>query len=223
MAEGDAAVARTSGTDQDTEDEVVSSARLETLSDGVFAIAATLLVLDLKVPDAGNGNLLHQLFTGHSMVEYAAYAVSFMIIGVTWLNHHSIFRQVEYVDRTMTMINLLLLLVISFLPFPTEVLAKYISTGGSNAHAAAFFYSLVMAVMSVLWAALWWHCTRDGGARLTHPMTAEQVRKSRWNFSSSLLIYVPLLGVAFISAPLTLLLQAVLVAYYALDPLRQSH
>jgi uncharacterized membrane protein len=209
-------------TDQDTAGEVVSSARLETLSDGVFAIAATLLVLDLKVPNAGNGALLHHLFARQSLIEYAAYAVSFLIIGVTWLNHHSIFRQVASVDRTMTMINLLLLLTISFLPFPTQVLAKYINTGGFNAHAAAFFYSLVMAVMSVLWAALWWHCTRDGGARLTHQMTTEQVRKSRWQFSSALLIYIPLLGVAFLSAALTLILQAALATYYALDPLRQS-
>jgi uncharacterized membrane protein len=216
MAEGDIQ------TDQDLEGEVVSSARLETLSDGVFAIAATLLVLDLKVPDSGPGDLLHSLFTGHALIEYSAYAVSFLIIGVTWMNHHSIFRQVEYVDRTMTMLNLLLLLVISFLPYPTEVLAKYINTGGSNAHASAFFYSLVMAVMSVLWAALWWHCTRDNGARLTHSMTDEQVRKSRIQFSSSLFVYFPLLGVAFISAPLDLVLQAVLVSYYALDPLRRG-
>jgi uncharacterized membrane protein len=209
-------------TDEDLEGEVVSSARLETLSDGVFAIAATLLVLDLKVPDSGHGDLLHQLFTGHALIEYAAYAVSFLIIGVTWMNHHSVFRQVKYVDRTMTMLNLLLLLVISFLPFPTEVLAKYINTGGPNAHASAFFYSLVSAVMSLLWTALWWHCTRGNGARLTRPMTDEQVRRSRIQFSGGLVVYLPLLGVAFISAPLTLILQAILAIYYALDPLRQS-
>lgn len=209
-------------TDRDVPGEVVSSGRLETLSDGVFAIAATLLVLDLKVPEVGDGDLLHHLFTGHALIEYAAYAVSFVIIGITWLNHHSIFRQVVYVDRAMTMLNLLLLLSISFLPFPTEVLAKYINTGGSNAHAAAFFYSLVMAVMSVLWAALWWHCTRNNGIRLTRRMNDEEVRRSRIQFSSAVLIYIPLLGVAFISAPLTLILQAVLAAYYALDPLRRG-
>jgi uncharacterized membrane protein len=209
-------------TDADIGGEVVSSARLETFSDGVFAIAATLLVLDLRVPDDRNGSLLHQLFTGHQLIEYAAYVVSFVIIGITWLNHHSVFRQVARVDRTMTIINLLLLLTIAFLPFPTEVLAKYINAGDSDAHAAAFFYSLVMAVMSVLWATLWWHCTRDRGARLAHGMDAEAVHRSRLQFSSSLLVYIPLLGVAFISAPLTLVLQAVLAGYYALDPLRRG-
>jgi uncharacterized membrane protein len=206
----------------DTDGEVVSSARLETFSDGVFAIAATLLVLDLRVPSsATSGSLLHRLFTGHELIEYAAYAVSFVIIGITWLNHHSVFRQVARVDRTMTLLNLLLLLTISFLPFPTRVLAEYVNTGGSNAHAAAFFYCLVMAVMAVLWASLWWHCTRDGGARLLRPMDPATVRKSRMQFSSSVVVYVALLGIAFVSAGLTLLLQAVLAAYYALDPLRR--
>jgi uncharacterized membrane protein len=202
--------------------EVVTTARLETFSDGIFAIAATLLVLDLHVPlGVRNGRLLHELFTGHQLAEYAAYAVSFLIIGITWLNHHSVFRQVERVDRTVTLLNLLLLATIAILPFPTQVLAEYLNTGGSNAHAAAFFYSLVMAVMSLLWASLWWYVTSNGCALLNNKMDDVAVRKSRLQFSGGVLLYVPLLGLSFVSAGLTLGLQAALAAYYALDPLRR--
>jgi uncharacterized membrane protein len=204
------------------EREIVTTARLETFSDGVFAIAATLLVIDLHLPaTVSHGRLLHTLFTGHQLAEYAAYAVSFFIIGITWLNHHSVFRQVREVDRSMTVINLLLLLVIAFLPFPTRVLAEYLNTGGANAHAAAFFYSLVMAVMSVLWASLWWHCTTNECALLEHRMTPDEVRRSRFQFSGGVLLYLPMLGLSFVSAGLTLGLQAALALYYALDPLRR--
>ncbi len=203
--------------------EVVTTTRLETFSDGVFAIAATLLVLDLHLPSGVRpGGLMHALFTAHQLAEYAAYAVSFFVIGITWLNHHSVFRQVREVDRTTTIINLLLLLVIAFLPFPTQVLAEYLNTGGRNAHAAAFFYSLDMAVMSLLWASLWWHCTSNGCQLLRTKMAAEAVRRSRLQFTGGVLLYLPMLALAFVSAGLTLALQAALALYYALDPLRRS-
>jgi uncharacterized membrane protein len=114
-----------------------------------------------------------------------------------------------------------LLLVIAFLPFPTHVLATYLNTGGANAHAAAFFYSLVMAVMSLLWASLWWYCTGNGCALLERRMTADEVRRSRLQFSGGVLLYLPMLGLAFLSPGLTLGLQAALALYYALDPLRR--
>lgn len=204
-------------------DEVVSTGRLEAFSDGVFAIAATLLVLDIvSPPDVGNSRLLHALFSHPLLSEYAAFVVSFLIIGITWINHHSLFRQVARVDRRLMLLNLLLLLVISFLPFPTRVLAEYLTTGGSNAHAAAFFYSLAMAIMAVLYAAIWWHATANGGQLLKRPMDPAGVRRSRRQFSAGVLFYLPALGLAWLSAELTLALQAALAIYYALDPLRSQ-
>lgn len=222
MADVGAGAAKAADIEEPGAREVVTTARLETFSDGIFAIAATLLVLDLHVPTGvHSGGLMHKLFTGHELAEYAAYAVSFLIIGITWLNHHSVFRQVERVDRTVTLLNLLLLATIAVLPFPTQVLAEYLNTGGSNAHAAAFFYSLVMAVMSLLWASLWWYVTSNGCALLSNKMNEDAVKKSRMQFSGGVLLYVPLLGLSFVSAGLTLGLQAALAAYYALDPLRR--
>jgi uncharacterized membrane protein len=202
--------------------EPVSTGRLEAFSDGVFAIAATLLVLDVATPArVGDGRLLHALFSSGEVSEYAAYVVSFLIIGITWINHHSLFRQVARIDRRLMILNLLLLLDLAFLPFPTRVLAEYLTAGGSNAHAAAFFYSAAMAIMALLYTAIWWHVSADGGRLLKHPMDAAAVRRSRRQFSAGILFYLPALGLAFVSAELTLIVQGALAIYYAFDPLRR--
>jgi uncharacterized membrane protein len=207
---------------ESADDEPISTGRLETFSDGVFAIAATLLVLDLANPShVPHDGLLDALFARGELAEYAAFVVSFLIIGITWINHHSLFRQVARVDRRLMLLNLLLLLDLSFLPFPTRVLAEYLTAGGSNAHAAAFFYSLAMAIMALLYSAIWWHVSANGGALLKHPMDAATVRRSRRAFSGGVLLYLPALGLAWVSAELTLALQAALAIYYALDPLRK--
>jgi uncharacterized membrane protein len=204
----------------DNQGEPVTTGRLEAFSDGVFAIAATLLVLDLATPKA-DSHLSHALFNQHEISEYAAFAVSFLVIGITWINHHSLFRQVAHVDRRIMVLNLLLLLDISFLPFPTRVLAEALPDGGANAHFAAFFYSVPMLVMAGLYSAIWWHVTSDNGRLLTRPMSDEQVRRSRRNFSFGALFYVPALGLAFLSAELTLALEGALALYYAFDPLER--
>lgn len=202
----------------------MSAGRLEAFSDGVFAIAATLLVLDLGTPsdDPGHANVLHQLFTGHALSEYAAYGVSFLIIGITWINHHSIFSQVRRVDRRLTILNLLLLMALSFTPFSTRVLAKFLTNGGADAHGAAFFYSVNIFLCGFLYASIWWHVTAHNGALATQPMDEETVRKTRLQFGVGNIPYLCTLGLSFISAPVTLAVHAVVAIYYALDPLRSS-
>ena len=122
------------------------TARLETFSDGVFAIAATLLILELKLD--GHGSVTHQLL--HLWPSYAAYAISFVTIGIMWINHHTIFRQVARVDRTFLAINVLFLMVIAFIPFPTHVLAAHLH---HDAKAAAFFYGLTSIAMAAMFGA----------------------------------------------------------------------
>jgi hypothetical protein len=99
--------------------------RLEAFSDGVFAIAITLLVLEIAVPhvehDASLTNALLDLWP-----SYFGYAVSFITIGVMWINHHHMFKDIERVDHGLLALNLLLLICISFVPFPTAVLAEYV-------------------------------------------------------------------------------------------------
>src|SRR5262245_64468630 len=98
---------------------LTSSARLEAFSDAIFAIAATLLVLDLAVPAreaSPDGHLAREL--AHQWPAYFAYLVSFLVIGIIWVNHHTVFAKVRFVDRTVLFVNLALLLIVSALPFP---------------------------------------------------------------------------------------------------------
>src|SRR4051794_19079406 len=98
--------------------------RVEAFSDGVFAIAITLLVLDVRVPeDLEHGGLWRAL--GHIWPSYAGYAVSFFAIGIMWVNHHDLFSTVARVDRRLLFLNLAILGLIGFLPFPTAILARF--------------------------------------------------------------------------------------------------
>jgi uncharacterized membrane protein len=198
----------------------MSTTRLETFSDGVFAIAATLLVLEVAYPDQ-HGTVLHQLFSSTEVSEYAAYIVSFLIIGITWINHHSLFSQVARVDRRLTILNLFLLMMLAFTPFPTRVLAENLTKGGADAHGAAFFYSLSILMCGLLYAAVWWHASSNHGALLKTPMDDATVWQTRRQFGIGNLFYLATLGLSFISAPVTLGFHGAVAIYYAFDPLRR--
>src|ERR1700735_5793616 len=94
----------------------MDSRRAEAFSDGVFAIAITLLVLDLRLPGAGpeHDTLIHQLL--HAWPQYFAYVVSFLTIGIMWMNHHTIFANITRVDRPLPVLHLLLLLGVGACP-----------------------------------------------------------------------------------------------------------
>src|SRR5579864_3823202 len=109
-----------------------STARLEAFSDGVFAVAATLLVLNLGL--SGGGTLAHQL--GHEWPHYATYVVSFLTIGIIWMNHHAQFDRIARADRTLMVLNLVLLMFVTVIPFPTGLLAGHLG-GGSDQEVAA--------------------------------------------------------------------------------------
>src|ERR1700738_2952982 len=135
----------------------MNTGRLEAFSDGVFAVAATLLVFDLHVPDVTSGlgtALLAQ------WPSYLTYVTSFGTIGIIWVNHHSLFARVRRVDRPLLFLNLLLLMTVSVIPFPTALLGRY-ATAGDDGHLASALYGLVMVLMSLAFTALWWHVTRD--------------------------------------------------------------
>ncbi|WP_162850650.1 TMEM175 family protein [Amnibacterium kyonggiense] len=133
-----------------------SSGRVEAFSDGVFAIAITLLVLDLRVPEHEPGELLPSL--GSIWPSYLAYIAAFLSIGVVWLNHHAVFSRVQSVDRGVLGTNLLLLLLTSVLPFPTSVLADAIRAGSLvDQRVAIGLYGLVSAATTVPWLLLYHH------------------------------------------------------------------
>jgi uncharacterized membrane protein len=99
-----------------------SSSRLEAFSDGVISIAATLLVLEIAVPESGFDDLWQAI--GDQWPSYLAYTTSFFTIGALWTAHHGLFRRLESADARMLHLNLLLLWVVAFLPFPTKLAAE---------------------------------------------------------------------------------------------------
>jgi uncharacterized membrane protein len=199
----------------------LTPARLESFSDGVLSIAATLLVLDLRVPDASS-NLAAALAAQWS--SYATYIVSFLTIGIIWVNHHSLFAHVRHVDRRLLFLNLLLLLVVSAIPFPTSVLGRYIG-GGDQSHIAAAVYGAVMVVMSIAFSALWRHVTSDGRL-LGAYLDPERARHDSLLFSAGLLGYVLGVGLSFLSAELALAVYALVALFYVfpwLPEAKSSH
>lgn len=131
----------------------MGSERLEFFSDGILAIAITLLVIEIRIPSvpgAQLGGALRQLWPA-----YLAYALSFCTIGLVWLAHHSMFRRIGSVDRLLSMINLLLMLCVAFLPFSTAVLARYSWSSSGGSSVAVELYSLNMVAIGLVFLAMW--------------------------------------------------------------------
>lgn len=192
----------------------MTPARTEAFSDGVFSIAATLLVLDLKVPVA-NGDLTARLL--HAWPSYASYVVSFMTIGIIWINHHVIFGQLRRIDRTLQVLNLLLLLVVALTPFPTAVLGAYLEAGHDQAAAGAM-YGLAMTAMGAtfgtVWAYVLWH-----DALRSSVIPPARKRTLLLRFAVGTPVYAAAIGLAFVSAKISLLIYAALAVYYLIAPI----
>jgi len=132
--------------------------RVEAFSDGVMAIAITLLVLELKVPpstELGEDGLLGALL--RRWPSYVAYLAAFLTIGIIWLNHHTLVAKIARFDARLHWLNLLLLLGVATLPFPTALLADYVGEGGPNASVAAAAYGLLATLMALPWGFIWRH------------------------------------------------------------------
>lgn len=163
--------------------------RLETFSDGVFAIAATLLVLELSVgsgPDLG-----HDLV--HIWPAYLAYVTSFLTIGIIWMNHHHTVSFIGRIDRTFLFVNNLLLLTVAFLPFPTGLVGDNLR--GAGEQAAALAYAGTLVVMAILHQ-LWWQYARRNRrliADATPDSALRAVDRAYWPG-------VPMYGVVFVVA-----------------------
>jgi uncharacterized membrane protein len=192
----------------------VSKQRLEALSDGVFAIAITLLVLTIAQP--GDYNHLAQQLADR-WPGFAAYVVSFAVIGIMWFNHHSIFAHFERVDRGLVYLNLALLMTVVFIPYPTGIFGQALQKG-QGAQTAAVFYSAVMAINAYAWSALWVYASR--GRRLLSPHFPEAQRGiATVLFTVGGALYTITVAIAFISASACLAFHALLAVYYALDPI----
>lgn len=131
--------------------------RFEAFSDAVFAIAVTLLVLNFRIPDlprtAGDGEIIRRLLS--LWPDFLGYVTSFIVIGVLWVNHHALFLFLRRVDRYSLVINLMLLMCVAFIPFPTALIARY---GGIVP--VVILFGLTMTLTGILFSALWFYAVR---------------------------------------------------------------
>jgi len=195
----------------------VDTGRVEAFSDGVFAVAITLLVLDLNVagpPRATNGSLAAQL--GHLWPNYAAYVVSFLVIGILWVNHHALFAKIGRTDRPLLFLNLLLLMAVALLPFPTRTLAVYLRHGSSwDARVAAALYSAVMWGVGLAFTGIYLWAGRGG--LLHESVEVDEHRSAFRQFGLGSFAYPVIIGLAFVNAEVALLGHFVLAVFYVVD------
>jgi uncharacterized membrane protein len=209
----------------------VDSRRAESFSDGVFAVAITVLIFNLL--PIGRAHLSYRVL-GEAWPQYAAYTVSFLTIGIMWMNHHTLFGHVRLIDRPLLVLNLLLLMGIVAIPFPTALVAEHL-TGPDRAGgaAAAAIYGAVMIVISLCYNAIWEYLVRHAealGSSSTRQMLRDAIpgfgrgpalsRIPRW--ALGLIGYLAgVLLAAFVSAAASLAVYAALAVWYLFDHLPQ--
>jgi uncharacterized membrane protein len=198
-----------------------STDRLLVLSDGLFAIAITLLVLDLKVPKVEAGVMLpsvHQIGMAFlaQWPTYFAYLMSFLNIGVLWNNHVTAFRYIRRCDHTLTMLNLLLMLCISVNPFITSLLAEYLVLSPAHREVAMLIFSGTWFVTAVFFNILWFYAAKDRRLLdLRISASHYQDVSNRYKYGPAVYLGIFLLSVVGLPV-VSLVLSAVLSLFYAL-------
>ena len=160
---------------------------------------------------------------GDESSQIVMFFISFVVIGIMWLNHHTIFSHLGHIDRGLFYLNLALLMTIVFLPYPTGVFGEALRRG-VGARTAAVFYTAVMAINALLWVCLWLYASV--GRRLLRPEFPESQRAAATLlFIAGAFVYTASIGVAFINPTLCLAVQGGLAVYYAFDPIsrRTAH
>jgi uncharacterized membrane protein len=193
----------------------VDTGRLEAFSDGVFAVAITLLALDLAIggPSRDHPSLAAQL--ADHWPSFVAYAISFATIGIIWVNHHTLLKNFAKIDRALLFVNLLLLFFVASIPFATSTIAAYLRAGSANASLAAAIYQGVFEGMSISFTLLFWWAIKRG--HLYVALTPQQARQAATRFGIGNLGYIAGIGIAFASAPASLALSGLVAVYYIFE------
>ncbi|TMD54889.1 MAG: DUF1211 domain-containing protein [Chloroflexi bacterium] len=198
----------------------MSKNRVEAFSDGVFAVAITILVFNLQVPSGlAHGALWSTL--GALWPSYATYIASFLTIGVMWMNHHGVFRRLRAVDRNLQLLNLLLLLTVVFVPFPTALLGRFIPAGGDDAAAAATLYALTSIGIGASFSSIWIYALYRPEL-LAPGLDPDLVRRRLPLFSAGPVVYLACLVVAHYSPILVAVLCGMVAVYYFWDWLPEA-
>jgi uncharacterized membrane protein len=190
--------------------------RLEAFSDGVFAIAITLLILEVRVEQAPDESLAEALH--HALPEIGAFAASFLQIGIMWANHHALFRLIDRIDQLLLLFNLLLLGCVSFLPLPTRLVAEH--TSGADARTAALLYGGTLTANAVAFNLIWHRAVR--AHLLVDGVQPAFIRDVNIRYLVGLIAYAAATLVAFVSPLATVVMTVVLALVFLLGPSPRS-
>ncbi len=190
--------------------------RLEAFSDGVIAIIITLLVFNLPLPTPDEGDLVQNLLIRAE--EFAAFFVSFFVIGVMWINHHDLFRVIHKADHILFLLNVFLLLGITIVPFTTRLMATYIRTDQNQVSAVIYAggYFMTAFFFNILWRYASYKRRLVGSE-----ISDNDVKIITRNYNIGFMLYFVGFLLSFISAQLTLLINLGLAIFFAL-PTREN-
>jgi uncharacterized membrane protein len=192
----------------------VDRTRLEAFSDGVFAVAITLLALNITVAGPGHGKLTHQL--GTHWPSFVAYLISFFTIGIIWVNHHALIRSVKTVDRTLLFLNLVLLLFVVLIPFSTATAADYLASNeAENARVAIAVYAGVFLGMSLGFGGIFEWALH--GEHMYQPVPRDRWWTARIRFAGGAGAYVLCIVIALFNAYVAFALMGLVAVYYVFE------
>jgi uncharacterized membrane protein len=193
---------------------LTETGRIEAFSDGVFAIAITLLILDVHVPNGPAGTLASGL--ARQLPTYVSFLISFAFIGIMWVNHHRLFTHIRKSDNLLLFLNLLLLLGVTVVPFPTALIANRYFSPADRVAAAAVFNGTYF-VIAIFFNILWHHAVAKG---LLDAATLESAHSISKQYAIGPLAYLVCLGLTWISVPASIGLNVVLAVFFAI-PLKR--
>jgi uncharacterized membrane protein len=191
------------------------TSRIEAFSDGVFAIAITLLILDVHVPTLSQGPLGVAL--KRQWPTYVAYLISFSFIGIMWVNHHRLFNHIRRSDNGLVFLNLLLLLGVSVVPFPTALIAAHYYAPGRTLAAAVFNGTYVL--IAIFFNILWRHIVRG---ELLDSATQESAEAISRQYAVGPLSYLICFALTWVSVPASLIVNIALAVFFAIPARMQA-
>jgi uncharacterized membrane protein len=182
-------------------------------------VAITLLAFDFTIHRTGYGSLAHQL-THDLWPSFLAYLVSFFMIGIIWVNHHVLVRQIAVVDRTLLFLNLVLLLFVVLIPFATSTVATYRLASGADARVSVVFYAAMFLGMSAGFGAIFEWTLHEN--RRYQPLPAAAHWPARIRFVGGAIVYLLSIGVALLSATAGFVILALVAVYYVVERTPQA-
>jgi uncharacterized membrane protein len=190
--------------------------RIEAFADAVFAIAITLLVIEIRLPP--HEEVLRMGGVGPALLSlwpsYVGYLISFIVIGIMWANHHNLMKLVDRIDHGFITLTLLLLMCVAFLPFPTAVMAEHLADPDPHERAVAVaFYCACFTVTALFYFLMWWHAARGRRLIASH-VPDEAVTAITRAYVPGWLLYLTATALAFVHVALSLAIVLGLAVLY---------